>query len=193
MFIRFEEWLVGLLTLNGPPLTLVAPTFFCACVYLIVNFNFHPRYGLLQLIVVAYHAFCVYHHPLGHQPDSWAHGEVESHLCLVNGKLVSLNRLCKVRLLYSVFHQHKELALRLLCAAACAKYATSHVHLQTKNTVNKSLYRLVYSRKSCLGQPFGQNQSASSSGFKRCTISHALSRSRGPVPEPTTKSCAFSG
>ncbi len=70
--------------------------FFGALVYLIFYSNFHSRYRLLQMVVVAYRAFCVYHHSRRHQPRSRTHDEVEPHLFLVNVKLVSLNRLCFV-------------------------------------------------------------------------------------------------
>ena len=88
---------------------------FCARVHFVVDPELHSCPSLLELVVVAHHALCVDHHPPGHQPGTRTHSKVEPHLRLVNGKLVSLNRRRQVRLPYRVFHQDKELTLRLLC------------------------------------------------------------------------------
>ena len=129
--------------------------FFCALVHFVVDSELHSCSSLLELVVVSHHTLCVDHHLPGHQPGTGTHSKVEPNLRLVSGKLVSLNRLCQVQLPYRVFHQDKELTFHLLCAAAWAKYATSHVHLRTQNTVNICFYRLVYSGQTSLCQTFG--------------------------------------
>ena len=100
------------------PLPCVEGPLFCVRVHFVVDPELHSCPSLLELVVVSHHALCVDHHPPGYQSGTGTHSKVEPHLRLVNGKLVSLNRRRKVRLPYRVFHQDKELTLRLLCTPA---------------------------------------------------------------------------
>ena len=127
--------------------------FFCALVYPVVYPELHPSASLLELVVVADHAFCVDDHPPRHQPGARTHSEVQPDLGLIDCRLITLNALGQVGLPDSVFHQGKKLSLRLFCASSRTQNAASNVNLGTHNTVNEHLDRLVYLGQACLCQP----------------------------------------
>ena len=127
--------LVGLfLMAHHPPF---GDLLFCAWIYGIVNAELHSCNCLLELVVVAYCAFCVDDHSRRHKPHTGAHGKIQPDFRLINCELGSLHALRQVRLSDGVFDQGQELCLGLFRSSAFSKNAASNVHLRDQYAVNE--------------------------------------------------------
>ena len=81
-----------------------------------------------------------------------AHGQIQTTVSLVHGKLNSLNALREVGFSYYVFKQSKKFGLSFFCSPALAQNAGANINLCPENAVDKRLYGLVDSRQTNLSQ-----------------------------------------